>query len=464
MGQGGYLLLKNKTPYRWKRTHKHSYQMNSWDKSFPEYIEPNSYAHVYIEWTEGTKTKSDDAGEIDYTMEGCNAVFQVQARAKNGFQIKIWCRNFATDHINQNQKINLGWAHDNTLVFAVAGSQGQFSSFGSKQKANKWMLHIDNNKRLFDLTIPGTHDTCTYDMSLVNYGYLINLINIIPSFDPISIIIKSLASVGGSIVVNRIVAFTKCQTMNLKKQLDSGIRFLDIRLKLENNTLQAYHGPIKIPMTFSQIMDTCYEFLRENSSETIVVSIKNEGEATNPIDVLVKKEIDAHSSKWYTGTAIPRLGTGDQSTDCRGKAVLVRRYATNSKIGIDVESIWPDNTQRSNLRNADNELFAIQDEYSDYNLRELDHKFLKHVKPYLKETANTQYFNFTSGMGYKGGLVFPKTLAKGEESFSSFQGTNQLLFKHLFDKMNAGYGIIPMDFPEYPNESLIPLLLSTNRF
>ncbi|TCC85851.1 phosphatidylinositol-specific phospholipase C domain-containing protein [Pedobacter hiemivivus] len=467
MGQGGHLLLKNKTPYRWKLTHKHSYQMKYWDNSFPSIIEPGSFAHVYIEWTEGTKNKKDDAGEIDYVMEGINASFQIQARAKNGFEINILFKNFHTNQIGNGETIRLGWSHNNSLVFMIAGSNGQFTSLGSRQNANKWMINLNDNKKLNEITIPGSHDTCTYDMSLVNYGYLLNLINIIPTVDPFSLLLKGAISLGGSLAVNRVVAFSQCQEMNLRKQLDRGLRFLDIRLKKEENHLQAYHGGIKIPMTFSQITQTCYEFLKLNSSETIIMSIQNEGDGNKPIGVLVKSEIDANKEKWYVDSSIPRLGNGTNKEDARGKLVLLRRYAQQAdetKIGINISDIWPQNTQKENLVNSDNQLFSIQDEYQDYILNKLDHKFLNHVRPFLKETANTLFINFTSGIGTTGGFVFPKTLAKGDESFSTFKGTNQLLFNHLLDKMNGVYGIIPMDFPEYPNDSLIPLIISTNHF
>jgi hypothetical protein len=38
MGDGGYLILVNGTPYRWKRSDQNSYQMKAWD--FPDVIEP----------------------------------------------------------------------------------------------------------------------------------------------------------------------------------------------------------------------------------------------------------------------------------------------------------------------------------------------------------------------------------------------------------------------------------------
>lgn len=461
MGQGGYLLLKNKTPYRWKKTLKSDYQMKSWKNSFPETIEPNSSARVYIEWTEGTKNEKDDAGEVDYTMEGINAVFQLQARAKNNFEIKVFCKNFQTNQINNGDTVSLGWAHNNTLVFMVAGSQGKFTSLGSRQNANKWMMNIGDHKKISELTIPGTHDTVTY---MVNKGLIEGLPNKVLTYIP--------GVFGaGSVIVKIYTDFTKCQNMKLDQQLNQGIRFLDVRLKKDGAKLEAYHSSVRLHTNFSEIMSTCYAFLRNNNSETIIISIKNEGKGEEPIDTLVKAEIDAHPEMWYTGTSIPVLGKGDQSTHCRGRLVLIRRYACASevnKIGINVSGVWPDNTQKDDISNSDMQKFAIQDEYENYILPELDHKFKNHVRPYLDKAkqaaSDTLFINFSSGVGTTGGLVYPKTLANGSESWSTFKGTNQLIFSYLLDKMEGRYGIIPMDFPEYPNDSLIPLLISTNSF
>jgi hypothetical protein len=43
MGKGGYMILTNGTPYRWKRSDQMSYQMKSWD--FPEVIEAGKSYH-----------------------------------------------------------------------------------------------------------------------------------------------------------------------------------------------------------------------------------------------------------------------------------------------------------------------------------------------------------------------------------------------------------------------------------
>lgn len=88
MGQGGFMTLTNATPYEWKRTYLHSYQMNNWN--FPLSIASGSSSRVYVEWCEGFfKTISDDGGEANYTLGSTGLNFQVQARWRNGFDLRV---------------------------------------------------------------------------------------------------------------------------------------------------------------------------------------------------------------------------------------------------------------------------------------------------------------------------------------------------------------------------------------
>ena len=68
MGQGGKIKIENKTDSRMKRRYCKSYQMDSW--SFPETIEANSSATVYVEWDECIfHAKGDDRGTVIYYLE-----------------------------------------------------------------------------------------------------------------------------------------------------------------------------------------------------------------------------------------------------------------------------------------------------------------------------------------------------------------------------------------------------------
>jgi hypothetical protein len=109
-----------------------------------------------------------------------------------------------------------------------------------------WMGYLQSNnmdKRLTEITIPGTHDTGTW----------------------------------------KVVAETasKCQDMDLWEQLNHGIRFIDIRLYPgENNgqsDLAVWHGSTPGYVWFSDVVKTCRKFFEDHPTETIIMSIKKEG-------------------------------------------------------------------------------------------------------------------------------------------------------------------------------------------
>lgn len=458
MGQGGKILLANKTAYRWKKTYNHSYQMNSWNDNFPQYIEPGHTASVYVEWNQGVgHSQVDDAGEIRYELEHTSGLtFEVQARAKKGFELKVHLVNFATNGIANKGTISLGWQHDGMVFFALAGPKENLASYASGQPAREWLSFMDNNTLLTDLTLPGTHDTCTYR---IKDGVLNHL-----SSNALTALLATLPAVLGvftgvlGLGIKQIIGNSaQCQTLTLREQLDKGIRFLDIRLKNINGKLMAYHGPVALELSFDEIFNDCRAFLNAHSKESIVMSIKCED--SSDISALVKANIDNHSQSWFTENRIPKL------SEMRNKIVLMRRYslaAGQTAIGIDA-SHWPDNMPFTHTNSAGIS-FDIQDEYQSYVLGQLDHKFKNYVLPCLNRAIqqgnrSKLFINFLSGTGG----VFPATLANG--SYSSFSGTNALMSQHISAWNTNRLGIVPIDYPEYPaNGTLIQQLITLNTF
>ena len=110
----------------------------------------------------------------------------------------------------------------------------------SLTKYREWMKDVDDNTSLREMNIPGTHDT----MALYN-----------------------LANVAG-----------KCQSLSLNDQLNLGVRFLDIRLKLVNNKLMAYHAYVDQKCSFETVVKVCETFLKKYPSETLLMSVKEDDE------------------------------------------------------------------------------------------------------------------------------------------------------------------------------------------
>ncbi|ROW09406.1 hypothetical protein VMCG_02403 [Cytospora schulzeri] len=112
-----------------------------------------------------------------------------------------------------------------------------------------WMSRIPDHINLTSLSIPGTHDTETYDL-----------------------------------VDNPVY---QTQNHNLKAQLSAGLRYFDIRGRILINVtaggedgdpvIGIFHGGVFTGYTFEDVLLTLFEFLEEYPSEGIVMRLKQEG-------------------------------------------------------------------------------------------------------------------------------------------------------------------------------------------
>ena len=111
-----------------------------------------------------------------------------------------------------------------------------------------WMSKVPDDRSLGELSIPGTHDSC--------------------------------ALYGGFVA--------RTQTMSLTDQFGAGIRWFDIRLVLDGDTLKTHHGIIDEHMTLSDVLQTLVTCLDTQasmdtrSSEAVFISIKDEGGDAGP--------------------------------------------------------------------------------------------------------------------------------------------------------------------------------------
>ena len=104
-------------------------------------------------------------------------------------------------------------------------------------KLNNWMQDIEDNRLVCKMSIPGTHDTGAYTGN----------------------------------------GWVKTQDKNIEQQLNSGIRFFDIRLVHQNGVLKLCHGSYIFDVTFvGDVLKTTAEFLKEHPSETVIMTIKRD--------------------------------------------------------------------------------------------------------------------------------------------------------------------------------------------
>jgi len=269
---------------------------------------------------------------------------------------------------------------------------------------NSWMTSLPDNSSIASLSIPGTHDSGA-------------------RFEPVS-------------------GTAKCQDLTIAAQLEAGVRFLDIRCRHIGNAFAIHHGSIYQNMNFNDVLLACTGFLSSHPGETIVMSVKEEYDATDntrSFEQTFDTYVQQYSSFWSLGATIPTLG------QVRGKIVLLRRFgASATPKGIDATA-WADNTVFT--INNSNASLKIQDQYvvPDNNAK------WNNINALLTEAStqsnNTLYINFSSGY---------KSLIFSIPSITTVSGNiNPRINTYFTTNTHGRFGIIPMDFVNTDRASLI---------
>ncbi|KAH7385666.1 PLC-like phosphodiesterase [Pyrenochaeta sp. MPI-SDFR-AT-0127] len=264
----------------------------------------------------------------------------------------------------------------------------------------RWMSVLPDILPLSALSIPGTHNSHTHYRAL-------------PS--------------------------VQCQVVDVKSQLEHGIRFLDIRVQpvhatdITKKDFHLVHGAFPVSLTwpkhFEPVLQICYDFLETNPGETILISLKREGVGSATDEhiarILEDHYIKPHASKWHTGSTLPYLG------GVRGKLVLVRRYNTapgSKPIGLDATA-WPYNATHA-LFPQHASTFCLQD-FCEVLVPEVIPTKVQHCNEHLVRAAecthhipgiNTDaanpvppgplYLNFLSGSNFWKRACWPQNIAK----------------------------------------------------
>lgn len=157
-----------------------------------------------------------------------------------------------------------------------------------------WMSHVDDDKYLDELSIPGTHDsgTCSVDNDT----------------EPQS-------------------SQVKCQQDYIPTQLLEGIRYFDIRLG-KGNDPGICHGDFYLLkkdgyyLHLSDVIGYFKTFLSENPREALIMlASRGNDEATDDsVTTAFAKVMADNPDLFYTSSRVPTLG------EVRGKIVLLRRF------------------------------------------------------------------------------------------------------------------------------------------
>ncbi|GAW05112.1 phosphatidylinositol diacylglycerol-lyase [Lentinula edodes] len=373
------------------------------------------------------------------------------------YQGGVW---HASEHTEQAATGNPAVVAFQDSIYCIFASTGTPSLLLVSRSATAihpsyWMSTLDDTKSIAQYTIPGTHDSAAGTIS---------------------------AQIGNPF------GGARTQTLDIFHQLSNGIRFIDTRLDIFLGTLQCFHGILPLGITFSAVLSQIYKFLQLHPSETVIISVKREGSATDSdLWAEVAAAIEPGSEFWWnysTQSGGPGYTGLPTLRDSRGKIILLRRSEYGFPFGIPVPS-WPNNNPHAVVslpRNSAGilEQLEFQDQYvadPNYSLsRDLDVKktIFNDFLQYQISVSRTNWLgrdlllNFTNAasrdvLSDKKGYT-PRQLAAGDGN----EGINEYVL-NLFQSsslpppgIGSIPGVIPMDFPEYPRNELIAAIYMRN--
>ncbi len=287
-------------------------------------------------------------------------------------------------------------------------------------KSSTWMSNIKDEIFLYDINIPGTHDSGTRYTA----GY-----------------------------VSGIVA--SCQDKSITQQLNSGIRYLDIRLDVDMDVNHA--GVVcytsawtvkKNKLTLTKVLDKIKSFLNKNPSETVIIQLKPEGTLVKKNkDYLTElnKILEKYSSNMYSDTSNNKSMSELTMGDVRGKFIVVSR--NKHPDGAYRYVGWPDNCTLGNSKLGGVKTL-LQDKYEAKTKSDKIACIKEFYDAVWKEENKYNEFiiNFVSCMG----PYCPEIIAKQ---------INPEFKKYVNDNENQKFGIVLTDVPE---DDLISSIYSTN--
>ncbi|KAI4151606.1 MAG: hypothetical protein LQ340_003414 [Diploschistes diacapsis] len=286
--------------------------------------------------------------------------------------------------------------HEFTAVYLPEHS---FLALYMSSDLHCWMKSLRDDTPLALLSIPGTHNSPTHYRAM-------------PS--------------------------VRCQAVSIKDQLQNGIRFFDVRVQPESAkdetkpTLYLVHSAFSVCLGPSKhlkdFLDDLEGFLDENSSETVLLSLKREGtgSATDEhLSRILKQHYADRSDKWFTEPRVPTLG------EARKKIILIRRFKLHENLrgewggrgwGIDA-SVWADNTPCAPTANG--EIF-VQDFYEVLESQNIEKK-ISYVEEHMAKAAEQTftpsdnmplsrstcplYINFLNGSNFWKAECWPEKIA-----------------------------------------------------
>lgn len=293
-------------------------------------------------------------------------------------------------------------------------------SAGAQPVRDRWMAGLPDSLKACRVSIPGTHDSGTSGVRFPMRHY------------------------------------ARTQTMDLSGQWDAGIRFFDLRPRLDGGELKIYHGPASCHLTLADALSVLMRKIEDNPTEFCIVMTNSAGGGQITVDVTMEE-----ISSMVPSGMLADFKAYMTVADIRGKILFIHRNAPSDGVvapGAVVRG-WPGNgsSRRARIQSSVGpgaELWA-QDYFTSGS---------NDADAYLQGKWNSMYrllqaFSDADGVwcinhasGYTGTGV-RTNIGKNTRN------TNARLLDWL-NENRLPVGIIPMDFP---SQELIDAIIECNR-
>ncbi|MDD2245560.1 MAG: phosphatidylinositol-specific phospholipase C [Proteiniphilum sp.] len=294
----------------------------------------------------------------------------------------------------------------------------------SSYPLSAWMTHVPNNTLVAKLSLPGTHDTGAY-------------------------------VTGGPMIIT--------QDLSVEQQLKAGIRAMDIRLVAMNNThLEIFHGIAAQNLNFeTDVLQEVISFLRQNPSETIVITLRKELDDRNSPRGYVALLREILEKAEYVHYIINDFKENMTLAEARGKILFISRNDLGTPIIGGVFSGWPDNTTftRNIIGTQATTKVHVEDYYQVGTIlrKDINKKRNAIYQNLVMASENTNanydwFITFTSGTGAG---AYPNAVA---------DRVNKPVAEYIVKNNLASCGIVLMDFAGTPSgRQLIEAIIETNK-
>ena len=190
---------------------------------------------------------------------------------------------------------------DSPFIFSEGYQDSILVAYDLPTPATDWLSMVRDETKVCKLTIPGTHDTMT------GMGF----------YQPVLKYIFNMTAIS--------------QVSTLEEQMNSGLRFFDIRPVVSTDTiakkkiLRLTHGISELDLTFEWTIDQLQSFLKAHPSEFFIVKLQFDNGFEDQKELYSLLSDVLHMPK-YQGLFVENWRPDITVSEMRGKILLLSRF------------------------------------------------------------------------------------------------------------------------------------------